>query len=113
VASVERTPKYPRPDNSVAAQTNLVLIASTDEAGRPSGRIMSFVKSDRPGVWYVTYGTGGPKVHEFDYGQIALVTTPTEAGATISSNRVQIRRAGVRLGAVAELYRTPRMTVSA
>ena len=55
--------------NSVAAQTNLVVVSSTDEAGRPSSRMMRFVKSDRPGVWYVTTAPEGPKVREFDHGE--------------------------------------------
>ncbi|MDF1604128.1 hypothetical protein [Nocardioides sp. YIM 152315] len=91
--------------NEVAARTNTLVVASTDETGRPSSRIMRFVRSERPGVWFVTAAPDGPKVHEFDLGRIALVTQPTESGATISSNRVRIERAGVPFGAVAGLYR--------
>ena len=79
--------------DKVAAQTNLVVVSSADEAGTPSSRVMRFVRSDRPGVWYVTTAPEGTKAHEFDHGRIALVTPPTESGATIGSNRVQIRRA--------------------
>lgn len=89
----------------VAAKTNALVVASTGEDGRPSIRIMRFVKGEQPGVWYVTTAPEGPKVPEFDRGRIALVTVPTEAGATISSNRVQIERAGVAFSEVAGLYR--------
>ena len=66
---------------------------------------MRFVKADRPGVWYVTTAPEGPKVHELDRGRVALLTSPTPAGATISSNRVQISRAPHPFPAVADLYR--------
>jgi len=91
--------------DTVAAETNLVVLSSTDETGRPSSRVMRFVKTDQSGVWYVTMAPEGPKVHELDLGRVALVTPPTESGATISSNRVRIERAGVTFPAVAELYR--------
>lgn len=90
----------------IAAQTNAVVVSSTDSAGHPSSRVMRFVKSDRPGVWFVTTSPEGPKVREFDRGIVAVVTVPTEDGATISSNRVRIRRAGVPFSHVAELYRS-------
>ena len=91
--------------NKVAAHTNLVVVSSTDEVGTPSSRVMPFVRSDRPGVWYVTTAPNGNKVHQFDHSRIALVTPPTESGATIGSNRVQIRRAQLAFPAVADLYR--------
>jgi len=90
---------------AVAVETNLVILSSTDETGRPSSRVMRFVKTDRPGVWYVTMAPEGPKVHELDLGRVALVTPPTDSGATISSNRIQIERADVTFAAIAELYR--------
>lgn len=89
----------------VAAQTNLLVVSSADESGRSSGRIMRFVKSERPGVWYVTTAPEGTKVREFDRGRVAVVTPPTTSGATISSNRVVIKRAEMAFPAVAELYR--------
>jgi hypothetical protein len=67
---------------------------------------MRFVKSDRPGVWYVTTAPTGLKVHEFDRGLVAMLTAPTASGATISSNRVRIQRAPVAFPAVADLYRS-------
>ncbi|WP_256793531.1 pyridoxamine 5'-phosphate oxidase family protein [Terrabacter sp. Ter38] len=91
--------------NKVAAQTNLVVVSSADEAGTPSSRLMRFVRSDRPGVWYITTAPHGNKAHAFDTGRIALVTPPTESGATIGSNRVQVRRAEVPFPQVAHLYR--------
>jgi hypothetical protein len=90
---------------SVAAQTNGMVVSSTDATGRPSSRIMRFVRSERPGVWFVTTAPTGPKVKELELGRVALVTTPTESGATISSNRVVVERAGVPFAAVAGLYR--------
>jgi hypothetical protein len=90
---------------AIAAETNLLVLSSTDETGRPSSRVMRFVKTEQPGVWYVTMAPEGPKVHELDLGRIALVTPPTESGATISSNRVEIERAGMPFPAVAALYR--------
>jgi uncharacterized membrane protein YeaQ/YmgE (transglycosylase-associated protein family) len=91
--------------NSIAAQTSLVAVSSTDEAGTPSIRPMRFVKSDRPGVWYVTTSPEGNKVRELDRGRIALLTQPTESGETISSNRVQVKRVAQGFPAVADLYR--------
>ena len=90
--------------NSVAAQTNVVIISSTDTSGRPSSRVMRFVTAGTPGVWYVTTAPEGPKVHEFDGGRVAVVTAPTESGATITSNRIRIRRLGASLCEVADLY---------
>ena len=91
--------------DTVAAETNLMVLSSVDESGCPSSRAMRFVRTDQPGVWYLTTAPEGPKVHELDLGRIALITAPTESGATISSNRVQIERAGVTFPAVAGLYR--------
>ncbi|WP_155976744.1 hypothetical protein [Nocardia sp. 348MFTsu5.1] len=90
----------------VTAQINLAVIASTDQFGRPSSRLMRFVISGRPGVWYVTTAPESPKVQEFDHGRIALLTLPTESGETIGSNRVQIRCLGTSFSTIAELYRT-------
>ena len=89
----------------VAAAANSAVISSIDRTGRPSGRMMRFVTSARPGVWYVTTAPEGPKVREFDQGRVAVVTVPTQSGAMISSNRVVIRRADLRLADVADLYR--------
>jgi hypothetical protein len=91
--------------NAVAAQANLVVVSSTNEAGQPTSRIMNFVKTEKPGVWYVTTAPDGPKAHEFDRGQIALITPPSETGATISSNRVHIKRADETFLDIADLYR--------
>ena len=91
--------------NEVAAQTNLLVIASADAAGRPSSRFMRFVKSELPGVWYMTTAPDSPKVHELDRGRVALTTAPTPKGATISSNRVSVRRAGKSFVDVAPLFR--------
>jgi len=91
--------------NEVAEQTNVVVIASADHTGQPSSRIMRFVRTDRPGVWYVTTAPQSPKVHELDLGRVAVVTRPTESGANISSNRVDVRRAGAIFPQVADLYR--------
>jgi hypothetical protein len=90
----------------VAAQVNQLIMSSSDDAGRPSSRFMRFVKTDRPGVWYVTTAPEGPKVPELDRGQVAVLTSPTPAGATISSNRVHISRAPHPFPAIADLYRT-------
>ena len=89
----------------VASESTVVVVSSADDDGRPTSRVMRFVKSDRPGVWYVTTAPEGHKVHEFDQGRIALITSPTDAGATISSNRVRIRRAAVSFPEIAHLYR--------
>jgi hypothetical protein len=91
--------------HEVAAQTNLLVLSSVDGHGQPSSRVMRFVKSDRPGVWYVTTAPGTPKVRELDDGKVALITMPTETGATISSNRVRIRRTAKPFTDVADLYR--------
>jgi len=91
--------------NSLAAATDLVLLSTSDESGRPSSRYMRFVSTSRPGVWYVTSAPEAPKIHEFDRGKAALVTVPTESGATISSNRVRLRRADKSFAEVADLYR--------
>lgn len=91
--------------NAVASRTNLMIVSSVDLRGRPSVRAMRFVTTERPGVWYVTSAPNAPKVPEFDAGQVALITVPTEAGEAISSNRVTIRRAGKTLMDIAHLYR--------
>lgn len=92
--------------NSIADETNLAVISSSDADGRPSSRFMRFVRTERPGVWYVTTAPDAPKVHELDRGVAALITAPTERGATISSNRVQVRRAGRSFTEIADLFRT-------
>lgn len=91
--------------NAVAARTDLVVLSSVNAYGEPSSRIMRFVKTGRAGVWYVTSAPNTPKVTEFDDGKVALITVPTQDGATISSNRVRIRRAGKTFMEVADLYR--------
>lgn len=91
--------------NAVAAQTNLMVLSSVNAQCQPSSRVMRFVKTDRPGVWYVTSAPDTPKVHEVENGKVAVLTVPTESGATISSNDVRIRRAGKTLMDIADLYR--------
>ncbi|WP_344791579.1 hypothetical protein [Gryllotalpicola daejeonensis] len=91
--------------NSLVDATDLVLLSTCDDAGRPSSRFMRFVTTSRPGVWYVTSAPEAPKIREFDRGVAALITVPTESGATISSNRVRLRRADKGFPEVAELYR--------
>ena len=66
---------------------------------------MRYVRSERPGLWYVTSAPDTPKVHEFDRGTIALITAPTDSGATISSNQVTVQRADKTFLDVAPLYR--------
>lgn len=90
---------------SITAQTNLVVISSTDRSGQPSSRLMRFVTSDRPGVWYVAAAPESPKIQELDHGRIAVMTLPTESGSMISSNRVRIRRLETSFLTVAPLYR--------
>ena len=108
--------EHPRDNNSfahralemfdrVARQTSLVIVSSADATGAPSSRAMRFVRSDRPGVWYVTTSPMGKKTFEFDRGRVALMTAPTVLGATIGSNRVRIRRAELSFPQVADLYR--------
>lgn len=89
----------------VAGQTNLLALSTTDASGHPSARIMNFVRADEPGVWFVTTAPEAPKTAELDRGAVALVTLPTPEGATISSNRVGVRRLGAALTRVADLYR--------
>lgn len=90
---------------SIASAADLLVLATSDELGRPSSRFMRFVTSERPGVWYVTSAPGTPKIPEFDRGDASVITVPDESGATISSNRVRLRRAGKSFAEVAELYR--------
>jgi general stress protein 26 len=54
--------------NAVAAQTNLMVLSSVDAEGQPSSRVMRFVKTDRPGVWYAATAPDSPKVHEVNEG---------------------------------------------
>lgn len=89
----------------VAGQTNLLTLSTADASGHPSARIMSFVRAGEPGVWFVTTAPEAPKAAELDRGAVALVTLPTPGGATISSNRVAVRRLGAALSRVADLYR--------
>lgn len=91
--------------DSIAAQTNLVVMASRDEAGRPSSRLMNFVRSDQAGRWYLTTAPDSPKVGQFDRGPVALLTAQTASGGTISSNQVQLKRSERTFQSVAELYR--------
>jgi hypothetical protein len=90
---------------TVAGETNVVVVSTVDRSGMPASRIMPFVRSERPAVWYVTTAPEGNKVHAFEHGRIAVLTVPTEAGATISSNQVRIRRAPLGFSDVAALYR--------
>ncbi|MFC7495494.1 MULTISPECIES: pyridoxamine 5'-phosphate oxidase family protein [unclassified Nocardioides] len=91
--------------DSVAAGTTLIVVSTIDAAGQPSSRLMRFVKSERRGVWYFTTAPETPKVSELDQGRLALVTSPTDSGATISSNNVRVRRADVTFPEIADLYR--------
>ncbi|GAA4191993.1 hypothetical protein GCM10022288_23620 [Gryllotalpicola kribbensis] len=91
--------------NSLTDATDLVILSTVDEFGRPSSRFMRFVTTERPGVWYVTSAPEAPKIPEFDRGQAALLTVPTENGATISSNRVHVRRASKGFAEIADFYR--------
>lgn len=103
-ASEFRTAALERFRNA-AASTNLLVVSSVDDSGRPSNRIMHFVRSDRPHVWFVATAPQGSKVREFDGGRIAVTTLPTDSLATISSNRLQIRRLGAPFQSVLDLYR--------
>jgi hypothetical protein len=89
----------------VAAESNELVVSSVDASGEPSSRHMYFVRSAQPGVWYVATAPEGPKVEQFDRGRVAVATFPTGSGATISSNRVAIRRAELGFPEVAGLYR--------
>ncbi|CKI23916.1 hypothetical protein LTT02_28445 [Mycolicibacterium smegmatis] len=91
--------------NAVVTGTTLLVVSSVNERGEVSSRFMRFVKTDRPGVWFVTTSPDSPKVREFDSGAVALITVPNADGATISSNRVRIARSGLPFGAIAGLYR--------
>ncbi len=88
----------------VADQTNTVVVSTADDNGHPSSRVMRFVTTDSPGVWFLTTAPHGPKVRELDRGRVAVVTIPTSSGATISSNCVHVARADVPLAAIADLY---------
>ena len=88
----------------VAASTTILVISSVDVTGRPTSRLMHFVKSGRAGVWYVATPPERPRVSEFDEGKVAIVTLPTEGGGTINSNRMAITRAPFALDKVADLF---------
>ncbi len=66
---------------------------------------MGFVRTERPGVWYAATAPDAPKVHELDLGRVALITSPTAEGATITSNRLSIRRAEAAFDEIVQLYR--------
>ncbi|GAA1771714.1 hypothetical protein GCM10009795_017190 [Nocardioides hankookensis] len=89
----------------VVEVSNVVVVSNAEESGRPASRIMHFVRSDRPHVWYVATAPEGNKVHALDRGMISVLTGSMELGWTISSNRVQIRRAELGFPEVADLYR--------
>jgi hypothetical protein len=91
--------------NAIVARTNLMVVSSVNAQGQSSIRAMRFVRTDRPGVWYVTSAPNTPKVHEFDKGHVALMTAPADDGSTISSKRVRIRRAEKTFMDIAGLYR--------
>lgn len=91
--------------NAVAERTNAIVLSSVNAHGQPSNRVMRFVKTDQPGVWYVTSAPDTPKVPELNAGKVALITVPTEDGATITSNRVRVRRTGNTMTDIADLYR--------
>lgn len=88
----------------VVNDTNLLVLSTIDANGRPASRLMRFVKTDRPEVWYISTTPFGSKVHEFDRGGIAIVTLPTAHGSAITTNRASIRRAPVAFADVAELF---------
>lgn len=88
----------------VASSTNLLVISTIDVTGRPASRLMRFVTSGRPGVWYVSTPPGRPKVRDFDQGKAAIVTLPAPDGGTINSNRLSIARAPFNLDKVSELF---------
>lgn len=88
----------------VAADTNLLVLSTIDAAGRPASRLMRFVKTSTPGVWYFSTTPFGSKIHEFDGSGVAIVTVPTSYGSAITTNRVTIRRAPVSFADVAELF---------
>jgi len=88
----------------VSADGNLVVVASVSAEGVPSSRLMRYVRTDKPGVWYVSTTPESPKVSEFDAGRVAFVTPLTPDGGSINSNRVRITRAPFTLEQVAELF---------
>jgi hypothetical protein len=88
----------------VAADTNLLVLSTVDANGRPASRLMRFVKTANPGVWYISTTPFGSKITEFDGSGIAIVTVPTSRGSAITTNRVAIRRASVSFADVAELF---------
>lgn len=89
---------------SVAASTNLAVISTITKQGAPSSRIMSFVRSSQPGLWYITTPPDRPKGWEFDRGRVAVVTLPGPSGASINSNRVGIARSKLSMVDVAPLF---------
>ncbi|KQW53087.1 hypothetical protein ASC77_01955 [Nocardioides sp. Root1257] len=89
----------------VAAATNVVAVSTVDESGAAASRVMRFVRSDRPEVWYITTAPEGTKVHALDRGRIAVLAGTMESGETISSNRVRVRRVPSGFAEVADLYR--------
>jgi hypothetical protein len=88
----------------VAKSSNLMVLSTVDASGKPASRLMRFVKTDRPGVWYISTSPDGPKVKEFDAGKIALVTVPSDNGGTINSNRVTITRTVQSLADLGDLF---------
>ncbi|WP_062388707.1 hypothetical protein [Demequina iriomotensis] len=88
----------------VASRASVLVLSSVDDDGQPVSRLMRFVTTDRPGTWYVTRSPQGTKEGELDTGRIAVVTVPTDAGATITSTRASIRRAEVAFADVAALF---------
>lgn len=79
--------------NAVAEQASLVVVSSVNASGRPSSRVLPYARTGRPGVWHVTIAPHSAEVSEFDEGNVAVLTVPTEDGAAIRSDDVRIRRA--------------------
>ena len=88
----------------IAAAGTLMVVSSVSAAGVPSSRLMRYVRTEKPGVWYASCSPDAPKVPEFDAGRVALVTVPTSDGGSINSNRIHIARAPFNLDAVAHLF---------
>lgn len=91
--------------NDAAAATTLLVLSTVTEEGLPASRLMRYVRTAEPGVWYISTPPDGPKIRELDSGNVALVTLPTPSGGTINSNRLTLTRSGLPFAAVADLYR--------
>ncbi|WP_270309286.1 pyridoxamine 5'-phosphate oxidase family protein [Weissella confusa] len=98
-AGVEKFQRYAR-------LTNQVILSSIRSDGKPSSRLMRFVKvPDRPNVWLMASAPDTPKIAELTNNRVAIFTPPTRDGATISSNNVSIVQAPYHLEAVTDLFK--------